>query len=190
MKKIKFITGLFIFLSGLISCQTIADLHTAYPKNIPNTYYKDIGDKLNPYEGTWVYDDGTSYIKIILVKKYKIPIWQYFKDCIIGGFQYKKNGVEVINTLDDINITLNDPRNHAIWGDYIKNYDSPFENYTADLTRIKLSLKENDCISHIEIRTLILNGQQAIQIYKSKPHDLYQLCDPIIPRGFYYLMKQ
>ncbi len=83
MKTIQILTALLLFLSGLFSCQTVADLETAYPINTPNTYYKDIGNNLSDYEGTWVYDDGISYIKIVLVKKIKFPVWQYFEDTII-----------------------------------------------------------------------------------------------------------
>ncbi|GEN75624.1 DUF6705 family protein [Chryseobacterium hagamense] len=190
MKKINILLVLTIFISSLVSCQTVADLHNTYPTNTPNTYYKDIGDKFDPYVGTWVYNDGTSYIKIVLIKKIKIPVWQYFEDCIIGGFQYKENGIEIINTLNDINVSLSDPRNHAIWGDYFMNNTSPFAQYTTNNSRLKISIKENDCISHMEIRTLTLNGQPAIQIFKKKPMELHQVCDPVIPGGFYYLIKQ
>ncbi len=42
---------------------------------------------------------------------------------------------------------------------------------------------------YMNIRTLILNGQQAIQIDKGKPFELSQDCNPVIPNGFYYLIN-
>ncbi len=117
MKNIQIFTALLLFLSGLISCQTVVDLHDhSYPINEPNIYYKDIGDKFNPYTGTWVFDNGISYIKIVLVKKIKFPVWQYFEDTLIGGFQYKENGTEIINTLADISSSQNDPIDYPISG--------------------------------------------------------------------------
>lgn len=53
---------LTILISSLASCQTIVDIHdNSYLINTPDTYYKDIGDN----QGPWIYDDGTSYIKIV-----------------------------------------------------------------------------------------------------------------------------
>ncbi|GAA5096023.1 hypothetical protein GCM10023210_29380 [Chryseobacterium ginsengisoli] len=164
MKIIITILALRMLISSLTSCQAIIDLHNTYPTNTPNTYYKDIGDKFNPYEGTWVYDDGTSYFKIILVKKIKFPIWQYFQDCIIGGFQYKKNGVEVINNL---NIIQSDPIKYPISGNWIGEPTlSPFDQYTTDNNYVKLSIKENDCFSNIYLRVLTLNGQPLYKYSK------------------------
>jgi len=192
MKKIYLFTTLLIFLSGLISCQTIVDLHDhSYPINTPNTYYKDIGDKINPYVGTWVHNDGTSYIKIVIVKKIKAQIWTHYEDYMIGAFQYKKNGVDIINTLNTLNTNLADVRDYSIRGKFYSSSPiTPFHQYTSDNTRIRLSIIENECISHMSVRTLTLNGQPAMQIHKGKPFELAQDCNPVIPNGFYYLMKQ
>jgi hypothetical protein len=192
MKNIHLFTALLMFLSGLISCQTIADLQTAYSSNTPNIYYKDIGNKFNPYEGTWVYDDGTSYMKIALIKKIKATVWNHYEDYLIGAFQYKKNGIDIINNLNTLNNNLSDPTEYLIWGNTLLFSDapSPFEAYTSNLTRLKTSIIENGCISHISVRTLSLNGQSAIQISKEKPFEQPQDCNPVIPNGFYYLIKQ
>jgi hypothetical protein len=192
MKTIQTLTVLFILLSGLISCQTIADLETAYPPNTPNTYYKDIGNNLNAYEGAWVYDDGISYIKIILVNKIKFPVWQYFKDTIIGGFLYKKNEVELINNLNIINSIQTHPIKYPISGNRLGDVSrlNPFHQFTSDIKRLNLSFKENGCYSDLYVRILQINGQPAIQIDKVKPFEQPQDCNPIIPNGFYYLIKQ
>ena len=192
MKKIQILTVFMMLIYGFASCQTVVDLHDhSYPINEPNIYYKDIGDKFNPYTGTWVYDDGVNYIKIVLVKKIKAPIWTHYEDYLIGAFQYKKNGVDIINTLNSLNTNLADVRDYSIRGKFFSSSPtSPFHQYTSDNARIKLSIIENGCISHMSVRTLALNGQPAIQIDKSKPFELSQDCNPIIPNGFYYLIKQ
>ena len=40
------------------------------------------------------------------------------------------------------------------------------------------------------MRTLTLNGQPTIQVKKGKPFEQPQDCNPVIPNGFYYLIKQ
>jgi hypothetical protein len=192
MKKIHLFTTLMILITSLASCQTIVDLHdNSNPINTPNTYYKDIGNKLNPYEGTWIFNDGTSYIKIVMVKKIKFSVWQYFEDCLVGGFQYKKNGAEIINTLNLINSNFNDPIKYPIYGNRFRyRQNGPFSNYTTNNERIRLSFEENGCYSNIDVRTLTLNGQPSIQISKGKALEIGQVCTPIIPEGFYYLKKQ
>ncbi len=193
MKKIQILTVFMMLIHSLASCQTVVDLHDhSYPINEPNIYYKDIGDKFNPYTGTWVYDDGVNYIKIVLVKKIKFPVWQYFEDTIIGGFLYKKNGVELINNLNTINSIQTHPIKYPISGNRLGDISrlNPFHQYTSDNKRIDLSFVENGCYSDINVRTLTLNGQPAIQIAKFKTAELWQPCSPIIPEGFYYLIKQ
>lgn len=190
MKTIKLFILIFSILSGLSFGQTIADLHNAYPINTPNTYYKDIGNRLDPFVGTWIHNEGGTYIKIVLVKKVKFPVWQYYEDTLIGGFQYKKDGVEKINTLNAINFPQDDPIRYPISGNRFRHTTpSTFSDYTTDNTQLELTFRENDCFSDIIVRTLILNGQPAIQIFKRKPFDMYQNCTPVIPGGFYYLKK-
>jgi len=181
MKKTHLFIALFILLSGLVSCQTIVNMHdNSYPINEPNTYYKDIGNKLNLYEGTWVYDNGTSYIKIILQKKIKFPVLQYFEDTLIGGFQYKKNGVEIINTLNLINSNFNDPIKYPISGNRFGDTSLPsiFEGYTSDNTRLSLTVRENNCFSDMDVRILLLNGQPEIQIKKRNRLNLRKIVIP------------
>ncbi len=192
MKKIQILTVFMMLIHSLASCQTVVDLHDhSYPINEPNIYYKDIGDKFNPYTGTWVYDDGVNYIKIVLMKKIKAPIWTHYEDYLIGAFQYKKNGTDVINTLNTLNSNLADVRDYLIQGNLFSNSPtSTFHQYTSDNRRIKLGFKENGCHSDINVRTLTLNGQPAIQIDKFKTLELGQICTPVIPAGFYYLIKQ
>jgi hypothetical protein len=192
--KTKFlILGFFSLLINPVSSQTIVDLDSDYPINQPNVYYKDISNKLNPFEGTWVFDNGTDYIKFVLVKKVKalMGAGNYYEDILIGEFQYKKNGVEKINTLPNLNVNFFHPYQHSIVGNYFWDDDrSPFHDYTTDKFRLNVIMSENDCSSGMRIRTLTLNGQSAIQIFKRKSLEIIQNCSAVIPEGFYYLMKQ
>src|SRR5690554_4704888 len=75
-------------------------------------YYKDMDNDFNAYEGTWVYTNGNTTLKIVLQKKEMVsftkPIGkQYYADCLVGEYQYIENGVEKVNTLSNLNINHN-----------------------------------------------------------------------------------
>lgn len=190
MKTIKIFLAFFIMQLNCIYAQTIVDLNDRNGNRFSNTYYKDTQNKLNQFEGTWLYDDGVYYIKLVFIKKVQVPVDDYFEDILIGEFQYKINGVEIINTLGNLNSVFPNIHMYGIYGNHFWNNHTPFDEYTTDNFRLKTTINENSCLSHIDIRTLNLSGQQAIQIFKRKPLTLGQACNSLIPGGFYYLMKQ
>jgi hypothetical protein len=68
-----------------------------------NSYYKDINNELNNFEGTWLYTNGSTSLKLKLVKSTQYFNGSFYEDLLIGGYQYIKDGVEKINTLTDAN---------------------------------------------------------------------------------------
>lgn len=68
---------------------------------VPGTYYQD--HVITNYTGTWKWTSGTDTFTIVLVKK-KRNLTKFSVDVLSGGYRYVKNGVEVINTLNDVNI--------------------------------------------------------------------------------------
>ena len=191
MKTIKILSIFFSFYSALISSQTIINIDGFYQTNIPNAYYKDVNSKLNQFEGTWVLDNGIYYVKFVFVKKTHATIWNHYEDYLVGEMEVKKNGVNLINTLSNLNTNLADPRDYNIGGNFLNYSSSPFYQYTTDNFRLEVSIIENNCLSEMQIRTLSLNGNPAIQIFKRKPIEIQQTpCTPAIPSGFYYLIKQ
>jgi hypothetical protein len=70
-----------------------------------NVYYKDVNNLLDKFVDTWVFDDGTHYLKIEITKVIKELIgygWEtttIYEDLLHVKFQYKLNGVEIYNTL-------------------------------------------------------------------------------------------
>lgn len=89
----------------------------------PDGYYmKDINNYLNPFEGTYIYSNGTTSFKMVLVKKVQQYNGRYYEDLIIGEYQYIENGVEKANTLSNINVVYNNQSiKHAISGNLIVN---------------------------------------------------------------------
>lgn len=200
MKKL-----LYISISILsFSCKAqnpvydITDLQNVI-KSIHGSYYKDTNNLLNPFEGTYLFVDGNTSLKIVLQKKEMSSAGgQYYFDDLIGEYQYIKNGVEKVNTLYKLNTNFSDVRNHSISGNLIItlggvgcNDCQPGEkairgglvdgssNYTADLI----------------IRRIIVNGQPAIKIWVGwrTGTSIYGQPAPASPsfKGTYYtLIKQ
>ena len=92
MKKIIYI-GL-ISLIGFISCkaQTIVNMNTYNQGNNAGKYFKDLDHHLDPFIGTWEYQDGNQIFRVTLFKVEKIEYENgnynpsYYMDEIQGHF--------------------------------------------------------------------------------------------------------
>ena len=85
------------------------------------TYFKDLNNEFNKFEGTWVYTNGNTSFTIKLFKKemkYSTSVGYYF-DKLYGEYKYVENGVEIINTLPSLVACPNDTDNRNIGGGYI-----------------------------------------------------------------------
>jgi hypothetical protein len=106
MKKIFYLTSLLLFTF----CKTQSQIIDSYGDQpfgtVNNAYYKDVNGFLNQYVGTWLYTNGTSSLKIIFQKrehKYMPGNISYYTDLLVGEYQYIENGIEKVNTLNQIN---------------------------------------------------------------------------------------
>lgn len=74
---------------------------------ITGAYYKDTQNFLNQYEGIWLYSQNGTELKIVLQKIELFHkaggIRNFYTDYIIGEYQYKVNGIEIQNTLSNLN---------------------------------------------------------------------------------------
>ena len=99
-------------------------------------YYKDLNNHLNVFQGTWVYTNGNTSFTIVLQKKLmghiSIPTFNisYYTDAIIGEYKYIENGVEKINTLQNL----------------FNNYSDPFD-YNILMSSVSISSDANSCIN-------------------------------------------
>ena len=102
MKNLFIKTALII---SFISCKAqtpvfdITDYSNRSTSEVPNRYIKDISNLLDPFVGTYIYNDGTKILKIVLQKKTMSLRYNYYEDLIIGEYQYIEDGVEKSNTL-------------------------------------------------------------------------------------------
>jgi len=169
-------------------------------ENLTGAYYKDMYNLLNPFEGTYIYTNGNTSLKIVLQKKVRSTINnnRYYYDYLIGEYQYIENGIEKVNTLNKLNINYSDARDYSIGGDLIisKGNTGCFEclpNEKALSAGMVDGASEN--IAQLIIRRIMVNNQPAIKIWlmwemvairEGAPEHIHAS----IPGGYYTLLKQ
>ncbi|WP_431133699.1 DUF6705 family protein [Psychroserpens mesophilus] len=165
MKNIIIITGLMI----CFACKAqspILPLEDWYEEE-PNAYYKDIDNDLNSFEGTWLYTNGTTSLKIILSKEVMYFNDFYYEDLITGEYQYIEDGIEVINTLTSLGSSVG--YESAINGNHISKDCNflPSSDCIDGENRLRVSLTD-PMTGHVATTILhkrIINGQEAILAY-------------------------
>ncbi len=173
IKKLKII--ILLLLSINCKAQTsIINIIDDDGSEINGAYYKDIDSLLDPFEGTYIYTNGTTIFKMVLVKKVQQYNSQYYEDLIIGEYQYIKDGVQIANTLSEISTTYLNQRNHKIEGNLIvdKNYRT-WKCPSCSLAENRLSTQIEDVVSE-KIADLIMhrtteNGQEVMKIKITNP---------------------
>ncbi|EMY79884.1 hypothetical protein pgond44_14668 [Psychroflexus gondwanensis ACAM 44] len=143
------------------------DANVTKSKAPDNSYYKDVNNTLNNFEGTWLYTNGNTSLKIILVKSTQYFNGDFYEDLLIGGYQYIENRVEKINTLSD----ANDPsigRAASIRGNNIYNNCrySPVDDCVDGEKNLDLSINDVPLEGHIGTLRLFkrtINGQEALK---------------------------
>lgn len=110
MKKTKQLLFVFVTIS-YINCKSQTTILEKYNKKqyglIENAYYKDTQDYHNQFVGTWLYQNGTTSLKIIFEKRDQIlknsnP--KYYSDYLVGEYEYIENNILKINTLPNISM--------------------------------------------------------------------------------------
>jgi hypothetical protein len=168
---------------------------------ITGAYYKDVDGLLTAYEGTYIYTNGNTILKMVLVQKVQQYNGRYYEDLIIGEYQYIKNGVEKVNTLSQLNTVYNDQRSHNIDGNtLISNIN---RRWRCPLClpgekRLSASIRDaaTDNYANIFMRRTIENGQQLLKIKISNvmgmPYHVNQGPPPefSLPLGEFIFVKQ
>jgi len=168
MKTLKTISLIIFFVS--CKAQTpILDISDS-GTGLPNGYYlRDNNNLLNSFEGTYQYTNGADTLKIVLVKKVLQYNSQYYEDLIIGEYQYIENGIEKINTLNEINNVYIEQRFHKIDSNFLVNNNFklfPCLDCFTNEKRLYASIFDPSTNSYadIVIRKTILNSQEVIKI--------------------------
>ncbi len=201
MKKIIIFT-FYIFSIGCNAQHPIINITSQNGTRINSAYYKDINQLLNPFEGTWLYTNGTTSLRIVLVKKELQYNSQYYVDLIIGEYQYIENSVEKVNTLSSINTVYPNQILHSIAGNSVlRNENKPPCNDCEEFeSRLRLMFVEpnTDLYGTMIVKKTTQGSQDAIKINIKKtgsgsvwlegtpPPPL----DFKVPSGEYILIKQ
>lgn len=199
MKNILIILTIVLFT---VSCKAqIINITDDDGITVPNAYYKDVNNLLNPFEGTWLFIDGNRELKIILTKKVNHNNGLYREDVIIGGYEYKVNGTTLVNTLDDINNFYLNSIQYSLSGKFImeNDYTPPCPECTTGEKRLMLSFSEtaSDLMGTLIIRKVTVGGQEALVIklrgsnrVALDPGETPPPSDFVLPTGEYTLIKQ
>ncbi|WP_395043006.1 DUF6705 family protein [Flavobacterium sp.] len=167
----------------------------------PDQYYQDTNDLLNTYEGVWVFSEGTQYLKFILEKKVSHYNGVYYEDVIIGGYEYKVNGVTLVNTLLDINSNYTYSIQYSLSADgFISSDFFPLcPECDSNEKRLMMSFSEpsSDLRGRIYARRMNIGGQEVLKIKLQGSSNKYQIAgnppqpnDFVLPSGTYTLIKQ
>ena len=191
---INFLAVLFIFLNSCSGQSQILDITT--PKEgfvgINGAYYKDTMGVLNGYDGTYVYTNGNTLLKIKLQKNIKTSMnGAYYEDLIVGEYQLIENGIEKVNTLSKLTSTSNS--NNISGTRILTGTVLGCDDCRADEKRLRLGIISSPQVGEIDIRKTTVNGKPAIiaEIWYTGPMAVREgqpKPKPAIIKGGKYLM--
>lgn len=198
MKKYIFI--LIITFSSTVYSQII-NIIDDNGITVQGAYYKDVNNLLNQFEGTYVFQNNNTNLKIVLEKRENQNNGLYSEDLIVGGYQYSYNNQILINTL--LNLSSNSPYNYdyKIYGNNIlnNNHFPICQECVINEKRLRLSFSDpiRKIYGNLIIRKVNINGQNAIKIKLYGANNKYYVAntnpladDFIIPSGEYILIQQ
>ena len=196
MKKINYLLLLFISVTTYAQDTIISIKGDNWPR-LTNAYYKDIDNDLNQFEGTYIYTNGTTEFKIVLVKKIQQYNNRYYEDLIIGEYEYKLNGVVVVSTLNLIDVVYSNQRKHNIESNFlVKKTFRPNKCPDCATNELRLNASIEDVsterFADIIFRKVVINGQEAL---KANTHHFSRSFIPnaqdfSLPRGEMIFYKQ
>ena len=105
-------------------------------------YYKDLNNEFDKFIGTWVFTNGNDEFTIVLDKKLMYYNGDYYTDMLYGEYKYTENGIEIVNTLPDLNLT--NVAKHDIKGVLIIDINSYHLCDTCNPNERRVKLSFND----------------------------------------------
>ena len=168
---------------------------------LTNTYYKDVNNLLNNFEGTYIYTNGNTTLKFILEKKIQQYNGRFYEDLIIGEYMYIENGIVKINSLSELSTVYNNQRVHNIDGNFLvynneRAWKCP-QCFTGE-NRLSTAIRDpsTNRFAKMIIRRIMVGSQQAIHIKICQVTSVTYIqgttppANFSIPIGEYTLIKQ
>lgn len=163
-----------------------------------NYYLKDSSNEFDKFIGEWKYQNGNSVFVLRLKKEvqYQTP-FNYFRDLLVGEYQFIENGVEIINTLSNLDNTSINGRYHKInGGAYLRRLPSYCnDNSTSQEIKIEVQIEDpNDSFTEgrLILRHIIENGIEKLEVCLLDESSMAasETSRLAIPDGFYVFVKQ
>jgi len=191
---------IFLLISSVLSCKAqspVVDID-ANRTQIPNgAYFKDAQNKLGKYTGTWKYTNGNTTFTITIVKMLEYFDGRDYEDILIGEYKYIDNGVEIINTLSDINSTSITPYQHLIKGNLIVGTSKyvACTDCSQGEERVALMIRDPARVYLTQHKLVLryINSQQITATIVATHGVMIDEGDPInlrVPDGEYSMTKQ
>lgn len=198
MKNILIITLTLLFS---ISCK--AQTKNLYEEEFhfeEGFYYKDIPNFMNKFEGTWVFENGTKKLTIVLQKREHVysDVGNNYTDEIIGGYKYEVSGAVLVNTIPDIDTSKGLYENYIAGASIIRNFEQPACN-DCPVNERRLRLNWDDPLStyinnYMVVQHYELFDQEYIKVTLFDEMSIMPTEDAItttrLPLGIYTLQKQ
>jgi hypothetical protein len=197
---------ILLILLSTISCKAqlqILDISNfgeeqSLTADLSGRYYKDLYNQLNVYEGTYLYSNGNTSLKIVLQKKTMSSVNnRYYEDLIIGEYQYIKDGVEIINTLPKLNQVYSNQSLHSISGNQILTGTEMgcFDCSPTEKRLVGGLVEPERGWATISFRKTTVNGQDALKVffywhYGTHVKGTPEPPNPSTPGGEYIMIKQ
>jgi hypothetical protein len=160
-------------------------------------YYKDTQNLLNPFVGTFVYNQNGKMLKIELRKKIQSFWYNYYEDLIVGEYQYIENGVEKINTLNNLNTFQQNGLFYSISGNLLLNYNNLCDDCMVGEKHLYIGLAESltSNLATMDFKVTRVNGQPALRVWlywhmKTHIAGTPQTPNASFPQGEYIMLKQ
>lgn len=195
MKKIILILLLAVITSCKAQSPEVNVLEWDYIMQ-PNIYLKDVADDMSSFTGTYIFDNGNIYFKVQLKKIPMVYSGYLYEDLLVGEFEYRVNGVTLVNTLPMFNQYEENPYRHAIRGSLVVNNDYyPVCNDCApNEKRMSVGFNDTKRAFNLIIRKMMVGSSQALKFsFKYGGESVIQGQTPVVPyiqEPEYILIKQ
>lgn len=187
-------------LMSATACAQIINIENQPGQIVDGTYYKDTNNLLNPFVGTFTYSNGSDEVQLTFLKKVMSSMNNvYYEDLLIGEYRYIKNGVEVANTLTNLNNSYANGVKYSLWGNTILVGNvRGCSDCASNEKRLEVSLVDNaqNRTGSVILRKITQSGQEAISATIMWDMRVY---DPVhepptdelvLPTGTFILLKQ
>lgn len=137
----------------------IVSIDTPRTSTVDGAYFKDLNNELNKFVGTWIFSDGTNQFTLEMKKVEMVFDGTDYIDKLVGEYKFVSNGVELVNTLQNINNS--NPAKHNVKSRRVIGKDDfvKCEDCTINERRIKFTFydPERMYLSNAMILRYLLN---------------------------------